>query len=159
MYFLQGDDLPPFWERKRTETGRVFYVNYVEGSTQWVSEQHSTTRCTCTHVHCSCGHHISTTCTHHTHKWRTLIYLPLKTLHLFVLASLSHNISHCEHNSTCACKRAKNVCINNMMLAFINGVFLSTHRDTYTNNHNNLMNALKCKPSAQYTITHVRDIE
>ena len=51
------------------------------------------------------------------------------------------------------------MCINNMMLAFINGVFLSTHRDTYTNNHNNLMNALKCKPSAQYTITHVRDIE
>ena len=46
MYYLQGDDLPPDWERKRTGTGQVFYVNSIGLSTQWVSEQHSTTRCT-----------------------------------------------------------------------------------------------------------------
>lgn len=31
-----SDDLPPGWEERRTQTGRLYYVNHITRSTQWI---------------------------------------------------------------------------------------------------------------------------
>lgn len=33
------DDLPPGWEERRTQSGRIYYVNHITRSTQWVKPQ------------------------------------------------------------------------------------------------------------------------
>lgn len=34
-----NDDLPPGWEERRTANGRLYYVNHVTRSTQWIRPQ------------------------------------------------------------------------------------------------------------------------
>lgn len=34
-----NEDLPPGWEERRTQNGRLYYVNHVTRSTQWVKPQ------------------------------------------------------------------------------------------------------------------------
>lgn len=35
------DDLPPGWEERRTSNGRLYYVNHLTRSTQWIKPQHT----------------------------------------------------------------------------------------------------------------------
>lgn len=35
------DDLPPGWEERRTSNGRLYYVNHITRSTQWIKPQHA----------------------------------------------------------------------------------------------------------------------
>lgn len=34
-----SDDLPPGWEERRTQNGRLYYVNHMTRSTQWIKPQ------------------------------------------------------------------------------------------------------------------------
>lgn len=36
---VNGDDLPPEWEERRTQNGRLYYVNHMTRSTQWIKPQ------------------------------------------------------------------------------------------------------------------------
>lgn len=35
----ENEDLPPGWEERRTENGRLYYVNHLSRSTQWTKPQ------------------------------------------------------------------------------------------------------------------------
>ena len=39
VYYTQGEvELPPGWEKRLTNTGRVFFINHAHRITQWVSD-------------------------------------------------------------------------------------------------------------------------